>query len=211
MTSIADNVFGIVLAGGKSRRFGTSKTLTQVGGLSLASRPISTLKDAGLSVGVISSEDGLEFALGLPVRPDLEPDKGPLGGLPTALVWAKERKQLGVFLLGCDMPFVSVQLIELLLSKIDGSAAVVPVGRAGLEPLCGFYPSSCCQTVRELLDSQDRSMHALLRLIEVKEIVLVNESRVEENDHLFFNVNTRGEAEEAENILIRGESKRFGG
>ena len=54
-------------------------------------------------------------------------------------------------------------------------------------------------------------MHALLRLIEVKEIVLVNESRVDENDHLFFNVNTRGEAEEAENILIRGESKRFGG
>ena len=72
------------------------------------------------------------------MRPDLEPDKGPLGGLLTALVWAKERKQLGVFLLGCDMPFVSVQLIELLLSKIDGSAAVVPVGRAGLEPLCGF-------------------------------------------------------------------------
>ena len=47
MTSIADNVFGIVLAGGKSRRFGTSKTLTQVGGLSLASRPISTLKGRG--------------------------------------------------------------------------------------------------------------------------------------------------------------------
>jgi len=203
MTSIANNVFGVVLAGGRSRRFGASKTLAEVGGLSLARRAITTLRDVGLSVGVISSEDGLESALGVPVRPDLEPGKGPLGGLLTALVWARERKQLGVFLLGCDMPFVTVQLIELLLSNMNGTVAVIPVGRAGPEPLCGFYHSSCRQRARELLDSQDRSMHGLLRLIEVKEVALVNESGINENDHLFFNVNTRVEAVEAEEILTR--------
>jgi len=211
MTSIARNILGVVLAGGRSRRFGTSKVLTEVGGSPLAGWAIASLKEAGLSVGVISSEDGLESALGVPVRPDLEPDKGPLGGLLTALAWAREKKKIGVFLLGCDMPFVTAGLIEVLLSNINGSTAVVPVGRIGPEPLCSFYHLSCRQTVRELLDSQDRSMHGLLKIIKTKEVLVASEWGIKERDHLFFNVNTREEAAEAEDILTRRERQKIEG
>ena len=90
MKGVKQEPFGIVLAGGKSRRFGTSKTLAEVGGLPMATRAVAVLKRAGLSVGVISSEDGLNEVLGVEVRADVEPEKGPVGGLLTALEWSKQ-------------------------------------------------------------------------------------------------------------------------
>jgi len=211
MTRMAEGILGAVLAGGESRRFGASKTLSEVGGLPMASWAIKALKDAGLFVGVISSEDDLEGVLGVPVRPDLEPGKGPVGGLLTALAWAKERKHTGVFLLGCDMPLVSVGVVSELLSKMDASAAIIPIGLHGAEPLCGFYSLSCFQAVRRVLDSRDNSMHRLLELIQVKEVQLVDTDGVMGPGEAFFNVNTREEALEVDAILTDQRSKKIEG
>ncbi len=100
MTPPAERIFGVMLAGGESRRFGRSKVLVPISGAPMASWGVRTLRAAGLSVGVISDEEGVEAALGLPARPDLEAGLGPIGGLWTALRWASERGDDGVLLLG---------------------------------------------------------------------------------------------------------------
>ena len=210
MKGVKQEPFGIVLAGGKSRRFGTSKTLAEVGGLPMASRAVSVLKRAGLSVGVISSEDGLNEVLGVEVRADVEPEKGPVGGLLTALEWSKQIRRSGVFLLGCDMPLMSAKVVRALLSMRGDHSAVIPISIRGAEPLCGFYDSSCYPKVREVLDSQDRSMHSLLRLLKVREVPPIGGSEGLWTDQVFFNVNTREEIFVAERMLAQQKSIEVG-
>ena len=210
MKGVKQEPFGIVLAGGKSRRFGTSKTLAEVGGLPMASRAVAVLKRAGLSVGVISSEDGLNEVLGVEVRADVEPEKGPVGGLLTALEWSKQIRRSGVFLLGCDMPLMSAKVVRALLSMRGDHSAVIPISIRGAEPLCGFYDSSCYPKVREVLDSQDRSMHSLLRLLKVREVPPIGGSQGLWTDQVFFNVNTREEIFVAERMLAQQKSIEIG-
>ncbi len=210
MKGVKQEPFGIVLAGGKSRRFGTSKTLAEIGGLPMASRAVAVLKRAGLSVGVISSEDGLNEVLGVEVRADVEPEKGPVGGLLTALEWSEQIGRSGVFLLGCDMPLMSAKVVRALLSMRGDHSAVIPISIRGAEPLCGFYDSSCYPKVREVLDSQDRSMHSLLRLLKVREVPPTGGAEGLWTDQVFFNVNNREEIFVAERMLAQQKSIEVG-
>ena len=70
-----------MLAGGKSRRFGQSKVFVPLAGEPLASWGVRALQAAGLPVGVVSDEEGVEAVLGVPARPDLEAGLGPIGGV----------------------------------------------------------------------------------------------------------------------------------
>ena len=48
-----------------------------------------------------------------------------------------------VFLIGCDMPFVSPALVDFLAAQRPGSDVVVPRLAVGLEPLHAFYHHRC--------------------------------------------------------------------
>jgi molybdopterin-guanine dinucleotide biosynthesis protein A len=89
MSPTTEQIFGVILAGGKSRRFGRPKVFAALGGAPMASWGVRALQAAGLPVGVISDEDGVEAALGVPVRPDLEararPDRRAVDGAPMGL------------------------------------------------------------------------------------------------------------------------------
>ena len=117
MSNVSEKLFGAVLAGGQSRRFGSAKALVPVGGMPLASWSVRALEGAGLSAGVVSADEAIGKALGVPSRADLQPGLGPLGGLWTALEWARERGDDGVFLLACDMPFITKRMVRLVLDQ----------------------------------------------------------------------------------------------
>ncbi len=70
VTPPAERIFGAMLAGGESCRFGGPKVLAPLSGAPMASWGLSVLEAAGLTVGVISDEEGVEAALALPARPD---------------------------------------------------------------------------------------------------------------------------------------------
>jgi molybdopterin-guanine dinucleotide biosynthesis protein A len=196
-----ERILGVILAGGKSRRFGRPKALATLGGVPMASWGIRALQAADLPVVVISDEDGVEAVLGVPVRPDLEAGLGPLGGLWTALQWASERGDDGVLLLGCDMPLVSEALVRTVLGWSDDATAVVPVGSDGPEPLCALYRVACTATVEHRLRSEDLSMHGVAQAIgavflEEDAVAKVADPKID-----FLNVNTAGEQNRAEPLL----------
>lgn len=196
-----ERILGVILAGGKSRRFGQPKVLATLGGAPMASWGMRALQAADLPVVVISDEDGVEAVLGVPVRPDLEAGLGPLGGLWTALQWAKERGDDGVLLLGCDMPLVSEALLRTVLGWSDDAPAVIPLGSDGPEPLCALYRGTCTATVEHRLHSEDLSMHGLARALGA---VFIGEDAVAEvTDRKidFLNVNTVKERDRAERLL----------
>lgn len=96
MSRPTERIFGVILAGGESRRFGRSKVFVPLAGAPMISWSVRALQAAGLPVGVISDEEGVKAVPGVPARPDLEAGLGPIGRLWTALQWARERGDEGV-------------------------------------------------------------------------------------------------------------------
>ncbi len=201
MRRATESIFGVILAGGKSRRFGGPKAFAPLAGAPMASWGVRALRAAGLPVGVISDEEGVEAALGLPARPDLEAGLGPIGGLWTALRWAGERGDQGVLLLGCDMPLVNEALVRTILEWNDAAPAVVPVGSNGPEPLCALYRSTCTPEVERRLHSQDRSLRGLAEAVGATFIDEDAVARVADPKTTFLNVNTVSEQDRAQDLL----------
>ena len=201
MSGAAEGIFGVVLAGGKSLRFGKPKAFAPLGGAPMVSWSVRALQAAELPVGVISHEDGMPADLGVPARPDLEAGLGPIGGLWTALQWAEERGDDGVLLLACDMPLVSEALIRTVLGWSKTAPAVVPLGLNGPEPLCALYRTACASEVEHRLHSDDRSLRALVQVIGT---VFISEDAVAEvmdPEIGFLNVNTQKDWDRAERFL----------
>ena len=201
MSRATERIFGVILAGGESRRFGREKAFTALGGAPMASWGVRALEAAGLAVGIVSDEEGAEATLGVPARPDLEAGLGPIGGLWAALQWARERGDDGVLLLGCDMPLVTEAILRTVLGWSNTAPAVVPMGSEGPEPLCALYRAACASAVEHRLRSEDLSMRGLTQAVGA---VFIGEEAVAEVTDpriAFLNVNTVKDRDRAEAFL----------
>ena len=97
---------GGILAGGRSNRFGSNKALFAPDGERLIERAVRLLRPFCAQVFVSASHanaDAYRF-LGLDIVEDLHADCGPLGGLEALLTQCATP---WMFILACDMPYVS--------------------------------------------------------------------------------------------------------
>lgn len=208
MTDTRERVFGVVLAGGGSSRYGRPKALAPMAGAPMASWSVAALQAAALPVGVVSAIPEIGSALGVPARPDIEPGRGPLGGLWTALEWARERGDDGVFLLGCDMPLIGEALIQLVLGRPGDALAVAPIGSEGPEPMCALYRAACVPAVKEGLRSADQSLHALLKAVDADLVERDAVASVTDPEVSFWNVNTEADGIRAGELLAAAGRSR---
>lgn len=147
---------GVILAGGENRRMGGKpKALLPIGGEMLIQRQIRLLTPSCSEIVVVTNEPGLYLpVVGRSARivTDLEPGKGPLGGMHAAF---SMRGHEYVWVVGCDMPFVSAAAADLMLRKAMDMKldAVVPRLDGRLHPLHAVYRFTCAKAVAELLAS----------------------------------------------------------
>lgn len=119
---------GIVLAGGRSRRFGSDKLTATIDGRPLLHHPILALAACCATVIVAAAHDGpaptLPGDLTVPVLivRDAVGDAGPLAGLVAGLEAAREEIALVV---GGDQPALRPDLLRLLLAALGDAAAAV--------------------------------------------------------------------------------------
>lgn len=211
MDPARDDLLGVVLAGGESRRFGMMKAVFPLLGRPMARWALDSLEPWTSEQVVIANADGVAEALRVPGRPDLRQGLGPLGGLQTALTWALETGKTGVFLLACDLPLVPAELVGRILELWPREhPAVVPGsdGPRGFEPLCAAYHIRCLPGVEEVLRSGRRSMEAALRAVDGHRLLARELGPPAELGLAFTNVNTLEEAERAEAVL---RDRRKGG
>ncbi|MBI4546188.1 MAG: molybdenum cofactor guanylyltransferase [Gemmatimonadetes bacterium] len=122
--------FGAILAGGLNRRYGSPKALARLGDDRIIDRVQRALRGVTPDVVLIANEPQVYAALGLPMRPDTRPALGALGGIYSALRWAREERRPGVLAVACDMPFLESALLARLL-ELGGAA---PLARAAAPP-----------------------------------------------------------------------------
>ncbi len=143
-------VLGAVLAGGRSRRFGSDKAVALLDGTALIDRVVAVLAPQVDAVVILGRSSGIAD------RP--APDLGPLGGLNAALHHAVAEGHAWVVTLPCDAPTVAGDLVERLRGKGPRFCAAMPV--------IGWWPAALADRLdAHLSSSDDRSMRGWIRAI----------------------------------------------
>jgi molybdopterin-guanine dinucleotide biosynthesis protein A len=187
-------VLGAIIAGGASSRYGSPKALARVGGIPIVERVLRAMTAVVPDIVMIANQNEIARAVKLPWRSDTTPGAGALGGIYTALLWAKEKERTGILAAACDMPFVSAGLLEEILRvAAERDADVVAPeggGRRDIEPLCAFYDVSCLPGIRDALQRGDHRMISFHDDVRIRRIPLATVSRFGDPGVLFMNVNT---------------------
>ena len=168
---------GVLLVGGKSRRFGAPKALARLDEETLAERAwrvLGEVADERIAVG----KDADSLALPFPVRDDETNVRAPLAGLVAGL--AAARHELCV-VLPVDCPLVTPELLRALAAACGDADAAVP--QTG--PLPGAYRRSALATLgRRLAEGRLALRDALdeldARTVEVDPALLANVNTAEE-------------------------------
>jgi len=162
---------GIVLAGGRSSRFGGDKLAARIGDSTLLERAVAAVALVSTEVIVVlAAGDERELpATSVPVQRAVDPEAfgGPLVGLLAGLEAAREPIAI---VAGGDMPTLAPEvlrmLIGLLLASEGTSDAAVLVQRGEMRPLpCAVRNGAATQATRHLLGEGERSLLALIRTL----------------------------------------------
>jgi molybdopterin-guanine dinucleotide biosynthesis protein A len=153
-------VTGAILAGGSSRRLGRDKVTLELGGKPLARWVAEALGPAVAELWLVTNHPQAHIALGLPLITDLVPFLGPVGGLATALFYARTP---WVLLASADAPFLAPGLAATLAGAAGKLTRPVLVCRTerGLEPFPGLYAVRLLTRVQDFL-KEKRSFMGLL-------------------------------------------------
>ena len=194
----------VILAGGRSTRFGDSDKAVA----KLASRPmirrvadrLTPVVDRVVVNCRADQTEAIERALAdfpdpVVIAEDPEPDQGPVAGIATGL---RASDSGYAFVVACDMPFVESELVAHLLERAKGHDAAVPRIGDGW-----FQTTHAAYRVGAMVDACERALAAgerkVLAPLERLDYLVVGEEELREHGSLdsFENLNTREEFERA--------------
>jgi molybdopterin-guanine dinucleotide biosynthesis protein A len=163
---IDNDATGVVLAGGRSRRFGRDKLAEQIDGRPLLHHAVLRLLEVCERVVVVVAADGDEPDLrsvdGVLVVRDTQPDEGPLRGVAAGLDASDHAL---VIVVGGDMPDLQPDVLrEMLRAARETGAVVVALSDGGeARPLPLVVATARGRdAVATLLDAGERSLRELL-------------------------------------------------
>jgi len=179
---------GVVLIGGKSRRFGSDKVLSGFKGRPLIYHVVETITplfDEVILVG--HKRKGLEEYT---VVEDIRPGCGPLGGIYTALNATTSEY---CFVCAADMLGLDRTFISHMVSLADDHDIVMPMWSKGREPLHAIYRRTLIPHAATLLQQGDFKIYSLIQKMDT---LIIPEDTIRsfgDPEILFSNVNTTGD------------------
>ena len=139
-----NNITGVVLAGGMSRRLGRNKALEIIDGQPMITGVIEKIQKITSSIIVVVNdvERGrlLPISEEISIVADVFPDKGSLGGIYTGLISSSTKWTIVV---ACDMPFINLGLMRHMISQTPNHDVVIPVTSGRPETMHALYSKKC--------------------------------------------------------------------
>lgn len=148
-------VAGVVIAGGRSVRFGGEKAAALLAGKPLLIWAVERLQTSCPAVAVNArpgtEAEAIARAAGLTVLHDTAGDpQGPLAGVKAGLAWAQAIGASALAVSPCDAPFLPRDLYARLIEAAGVGAAMAETAD-GRQPLCAVWPVSARDAVAEAL------------------------------------------------------------
>ena len=192
-------VTGVIQAGGRSVRMGgRPKGLMELGGRRLIERVLMALTPVVDDVLVVTNTPQLYAFLGLPMVPDVYPDRGSLGGIYSGLRAAPGQAALTV---ACDMPFLHPEVLKLVAERSGEGDVVIPRVGDQLETLHAAYGKACLPHIEERLLAGKLKIIGFFEKVRVVEITEADVARFRDPRLVFMNVNTPEELDRARELM----------
>ena len=178
---LLENCTVAVIAGGKSKRFGSPKYRAQVGHLRLIDMALSVARQLSPKVMIISGLEAIKQEFDLPVFEDEFADCGPLAGIHSALLHATTE---WIAVLPVDMPLLKADFYFRLQEQRKANTPVVAETVKGLEPMVSLWPHSAVPTIERALRNRQFKIHFVLEALSAVHVEFLPEDSIH-----FFNVN----------------------
>ena len=155
----------LVLAGGASRRMGRPKAWLEVGNTILLRWVVDRLAPDFIDVITAFAEpEQLEQPIPYRVVFDRKHSAGPLAGIEAGLAAARHDP---VFVIACDMPYVTREVAVMAVAAARTCDAAVPRIDGKPEPVCAAYRRSALPHITEALNAGRRRAADILAEMDV--------------------------------------------
>jgi len=177
---------GIILIGGKSKRFGRDKVLASLGLRPLVEHVLDVINPLFPEILLVGHKrEGIE---NFPIIEDLKAGCGPLGGIMTALSSARSDF---CFVFAADMPRLSRDLISHMITRAEDHDIVLPVWSQGREPLHAVYHRRILPVIGSLLERNDLRIFSLIGQVDTLVIPEDEIRQFADPAEIFSNINTQ--------------------
>lgn len=171
----SQNITAYVLCGGKSVRMQTEKGMVLYKGKPFIQWIIDAIMPVTSDIILVTSNSDYSH-LGLPLIEDIFKNKGPVGGIYTALTHSKTERNL---ILSCDIPKINADLLRELIDQSkqkDASITFLSDGKNDF-PLIGVYKKEALKTLAEAISADKLKLCPLVNMISHQKIIINSEQK----------------------------------
>ena len=194
-----NNILGVILAGGKSKRFGQEKSQVKLGDKTLLEHSLSKLKSKFDKILIVTNSNTIKDYK--TINDCIEGQLGPLVGVLSAMKWIKKNKfsYNWIATFPCDTPFFNISIIEEFFkaSKLNDNLLYFVKSKEKRHNIFGLWSLKLIEILeKDIIENNYRKVEKWANKIGVKTI------NVSYDDiDPFFNINTKEDLVEAEKIL----------
>ena len=196
-----NKILGVVLAGGKSQRFGEDKSQVKLHGKILIDYILSEIIDQFEEILIVTNNEiKFKFSKKISITKDLIEGIGPLGGILTAMKWIKKNnknyKWISTF--PSDTPFFTKNELQIFYKKIDiqKSKLFFIKNKKTRHNIFGLWSMDLMEKLDNDLKQGERKVEVWADTAGVEIINIEYEKK-----DPFFNINTKEDLEKAYKML----------
>ena len=196
-----NNILAVVLAGGKSQRFGEDKSQAKLKGKMLIDYILSEIIDEFNEILVVTNKQ-IKFMNSNKIftTKDFKEDQGPLGGILSAMKWIKKnnKKYNWISTFPTDAPFFTKKELRSFYEKISikSSKLFFIKSQNTRHNIFGLWSLNLIDRLENDLLAGERKVEVWANSIGVNTIDIQYK-----NVDPFFNINTKKDFEEALRII----------
>ncbi|MFV8340962.1 molybdenum cofactor guanylyltransferase [Flavobacterium sp. XS2P39] len=177
-----------ILCGGKSSRMQSEKGLVLYQNKPFIEHIIEAVLPISQNIQLVTNTSHYDYLAYRKIK-DIVVDKGPLGGIYTALVHSQTEMNL---ILSCDIPLISTQMLEELVEKHTSHFDVsVFEDKERIHPLIGIYSKNSLPVLKKAVEASDLKMMRFILSVKHQLIPITDAKR-----GLFKNINSVAELNE---------------
>ena len=197
-----NNIVGVILAGGKSRRFGVDKCNTKLGNKTLIEHTISKIEKKFSEIFIINNNKELQLKNKnvFIIKDCIQGQLGPLVGVLSAMKWVEKnnKKYDWIATFPCDTPFFDISIIDEVkrFSKKNNKKLYFLKSGEKRHNIFGLWSIQLKDILEEDINNNFRKVEEWANKIGL-ETININNKKFDS----FLNINTQEDLEEAKKNL----------